>query len=47
MTSAALAAGGFAVAAQLSFNHGWILSLVYPLAALRSRRRAHSACTSS
>jgi adenylate cyclase len=34
MTSAALAAVGFAVAAQLSFDHGWILSLVYPLAAL-------------
>jgi adenylate cyclase len=34
MSSAALAAVGFAVAAQLSFNHGWILSLVYPLAAL-------------
>ncbi len=34
MTSAALAAVGFAVAAQLSFDHGWILSFVYPLAAL-------------
>jgi adenylate cyclase len=32
--AAVLAAVGFAVAAQLSFNHGWIISFVYPLCAL-------------
>jgi adenylate cyclase len=32
--AAVLAAVGFAVAAQLSFNHGWIVSFVYPLCAL-------------
>jgi adenylate cyclase len=31
---AVIAAVAFAVAAQLSFNHGWIVSFVYPLAAL-------------
>jgi adenylate cyclase len=34
VAAALLAAAGFVVAAQLSFNHGWIVSLVYPLAAL-------------
>ena len=29
-----IAAVAFAAAAQLSFNHGWIISFVYPLAAL-------------
>ena len=32
--SAVIAAVAFAAAAQLSFNHGWIISFVYPLAAL-------------
>jgi adenylate cyclase len=32
--AAVLAAVAFAVAAQLSFNHGWIISFVYPLCAL-------------
>ncbi len=32
--AAVIAAVAFAAAAQLSFNHGWILSFVYPLAAL-------------
>jgi adenylate cyclase len=32
--AAVVAAVAFAAAAQLSFNHGWILSFVYPLAAL-------------
>jgi adenylate cyclase len=32
--AAVLAAVGFAVAVQLSFNHGWIVSFVYPLCAL-------------
>jgi adenylate cyclase len=31
---AVIAAVAFAVAAQLSFNHGWVVSLVYPLTAL-------------
>ena len=34
MAAAVLGATGFAVAAQLSFDHGWIVSFVYPLAAL-------------
>jgi adenylate cyclase len=34
MAAAVLSAIGFVVAAQLSFNHGWIVSFVYPLAAL-------------
>jgi adenylate cyclase len=34
MPVAVLAAIGFTVAVQLSFNHGWILLFVYPLAAL-------------
>ena len=32
--AAVIAAVAFAAAAQLSFNHGWIISFVYPLAAL-------------
>jgi adenylate cyclase len=32
--AAVLSAIGFVVAAQLSFDHGWIVSFVYPLAAL-------------
>ncbi len=32
--AAVIGAVAFAVAAQLSFNHGWIISFVYPLAAL-------------
>ena len=32
--AAVVAAVAFAAAAQLSFNHGWIVSFVYPLAAL-------------
>jgi len=32
--AAVLGAVAFAVAAQLSFNHGWIVSFVYPLCAL-------------
>jgi adenylate cyclase len=34
VATAVLAAAGFVVATQLSFNHGWIVSFVYPLAAL-------------
>ncbi len=34
VAAALLGAAGFVVAAQLSFDHGWIVSLVYPLAAL-------------
>ncbi len=34
VSAAVLAAAGYVVAAQLSFNNGWILSFVYPLAAL-------------
>jgi adenylate cyclase len=34
MSAAFLSAIGFVVAAQLSFDHGWIVSFVYPLSAL-------------
>jgi adenylate cyclase len=34
VATAVIAAVAFAVAVQLAFNHGWIVSFVYPLAAL-------------
>jgi adenylate cyclase len=34
VSAAVLAAAGFVVATQLSFNHGWVTSFVYPLTGL-------------